>query len=309
MLTHRGFSAWIMVDGKPLPEYLVAVDNNSHRVSCWIPSEEGQAFTVFWKDHGGKVDTCAFITLDGFVVPGRFLFGEGLASRQGVRTSKSSERPFMFQRIEAKDEQNTSEAGGKEVGMVTLRIKRIERLAAKPANMIQNVPQTILGKRKAGELRIGFGEEMKTVDQYATTWSVKPYGAKSTGEQKANTYVSFVFRYRSRDFLESQGILTEPEAPMIPVVPQRPTVRRVVSMPSTMPIYSPSPSPPKKKQKFPIVRGQQTNKPLSNTRRAASYVVPSKKHGFPGQGVILFHDGPNISVGSEGSSTEDGGSQ
>lgn len=42
MLTHRGFSAWIMVDGKPLPEYLVAVDNKSHRVSCWIPSEEGQ---------------------------------------------------------------------------------------------------------------------------------------------------------------------------------------------------------------------------------------------------------------------------
>jgi type VI protein secretion system component VasK len=42
MLTYRGFSAWIMVDGKPLPEYLVAVDNKTHRISCWIPSEEGQ---------------------------------------------------------------------------------------------------------------------------------------------------------------------------------------------------------------------------------------------------------------------------
>lgn len=42
MLTHRGFSAWIVVDGKPLPEYLVAVDQNQHRVSCWVPSEEGK---------------------------------------------------------------------------------------------------------------------------------------------------------------------------------------------------------------------------------------------------------------------------
>lgn len=46
------------------------------------------------------MDTCAFITLDGFVVPGRFLFGEGVASREGVRTSKTTERPFMFQNVD-----------------------------------------------------------------------------------------------------------------------------------------------------------------------------------------------------------------
>jgi hypothetical protein len=56
---------------------------------------------VHWKDHGGKVDTCSFITLDGFVVPGRFLFGEGETWRQGVRSSMNTERPFMFQRVEA----------------------------------------------------------------------------------------------------------------------------------------------------------------------------------------------------------------
>jgi hypothetical protein len=42
MLTHRGFSAWIVVDGNPLPEYLITVDENAHKVSCWIPSEEGK---------------------------------------------------------------------------------------------------------------------------------------------------------------------------------------------------------------------------------------------------------------------------
>lgn len=42
MLTHRGFSAWIVVDGEPLPEYLVSVDEARHEVSCWIPGEPGK---------------------------------------------------------------------------------------------------------------------------------------------------------------------------------------------------------------------------------------------------------------------------
>lgn len=41
MLTHRGFSAWVASNGKLLPEYLIAVDEQSHRVSCWIPGVEG----------------------------------------------------------------------------------------------------------------------------------------------------------------------------------------------------------------------------------------------------------------------------
>ena len=45
------------------------------------------------------MDTCGFIILDGFVVPGRFLFGQGITSRGGVRASKSTERPFMFQKV------------------------------------------------------------------------------------------------------------------------------------------------------------------------------------------------------------------
>jgi hypothetical protein len=46
------------------------------------------------------VDTCSFITLDGYVVPGRFLFGTGVAWRQGVRTGPSTERPFIFSNVE-----------------------------------------------------------------------------------------------------------------------------------------------------------------------------------------------------------------
>ena len=44
------------------------------------------------------MDSCGFIVLDGLVVPGRFLFGQGITSRGGLRASRSTERPFMFQK-------------------------------------------------------------------------------------------------------------------------------------------------------------------------------------------------------------------
>ncbi|KAH7889391.1 hypothetical protein F5I97DRAFT_522000 [Phlebopus sp. FC_14] len=96
MLTHRGFSAWITSEGEQLREYLVAVDDNANKVSCWIPSEAGKHFSVHWRDEGTSVHSCSFISLDGFLVPGRFLFGLGEASREGIRTGPITERPFIF---------------------------------------------------------------------------------------------------------------------------------------------------------------------------------------------------------------------
>jgi hypothetical protein len=55
---------------------------------------------INWRDEGSKIDTAAHITLDGFVVSGRFLFGEGHASRGGVRRSVYSERPFIFSKVD-----------------------------------------------------------------------------------------------------------------------------------------------------------------------------------------------------------------
>jgi hypothetical protein len=47
------------------------------------------------------------------------------------------------------------EVPSKDVGMVILRIKQIDRLSGRPANAIQEIPETISGKRKAGELCVG----------------------------------------------------------------------------------------------------------------------------------------------------------
>ena len=164
-------------------------------------------------------------------MPGRFLFGQGITSRGGVRASKSTERPFMFQKVPeigtfpvpffpawywglflVADSPQRSAA--KEAGMITLKIKRITRVFNRPPNAIQSIPGlAVLGKRQVGDLCIGsesstliggidwhvfrFGEEVQAFEQYSSTWSVLPYDEDVPGATKPSTYVSFVFRYRS----------------------------------------------------------------------------------------------------------------
>lgn len=206
MLNHRGFSAWITVGDEALPEYLVAVDDEAHRVSCWIPGDEGKNFTVWWTDHGGKVDTCSFIVLDGMPVPGRFLLGEGTAYRSGARSGPYKERPFTFTSVPGNTD-DTSENAKPGVGTIVLKIKRVDRIACQPANAIQPLPitSTIPAKRRAGDLGIGLGPEKDAPMQYPLTWQVNPHD-KVAGSRLPPTYVSFVFRYRSPEFLDAQGI-------------------------------------------------------------------------------------------------------
>jgi len=298
MLTHRGFSAWIVVDGKPVPEYLVAEDNQAARVSCWIPSEEGQKFSVHWKDHGGKVDSCAFISLDGVVVPGRFLFGTGETFRQGVRSSMNTERPFVFQKVE--EDEPSSHPVNKDVGMITLRIKRIKRVASRPANPMQELP-SVLGKRKTGDLCIGFGEDTQAYDQYAYTWSVKPYEKDAPASARTpSTYVSFVFRYRSREFLQMQGIMPDSDVASSPPT-TRASMRRVSSAPAmpapgaepTLITPRASPTPPRKKHKSGIEQKpylpsgtRRPRRPSADLRRTVSYQVASRE--FSGAPALKF---------------------
>ncbi|KDQ33459.1 hypothetical protein PLEOSDRAFT_152889 [Pleurotus ostreatus PC15] len=239
MLTYRGFSAWIACEGQPLPEYLVAVEEDVRQVSCWIPSEEGKSFAVFWRDNtdpapapappaqstqpaqpeqpAHPIDSCGFITLDGLVVPGRFLFGSGTASRAGVRSGPNTEKPFVFLRV---GEEEGDGGGGvdassslkpkKDLGTIILRIRRVLRVEGCPANPIKAVPSKVLGKRKTGDVGIGFGDDVPAYYQSPATWEVQPY--PEDAHLGAASYVTFVFRYRSAEFLESQGIMPSPRA-------------------------------------------------------------------------------------------------
>lgn len=207
MITYRGFTAWISCNNVPLPEFEVVENEAVHRVTCWIPSIAGQRFSIHWRDEGGGIDTAAYINLDGTVVSGRFLFGHGEASRDGFRTGATTERPFMFMKVDESSEPRLPPKQANETGTIILRIKRIKRTTSKVANRIQPTPVEVASRTR--EHCIGYGPERDTYEQYSTTWSFEPYDASSPG-----SYATFVFRYRSAEFLASEGIITSTELPI-----------------------------------------------------------------------------------------------
>ncbi|KAG7092594.1 hypothetical protein E1B28_008937 [Marasmius oreades] len=300
MLFHRGFSAWIVVNGQPLPEYLVAVNSDTHQVSCWIPSEEGQRFSVHWQDHGGNVDTCAFISLDGFIAPGRFLFGCGATSRFGVRTSQNTERPFVFRKV---TESTVLSPSSTDVGMIVLKIKRIKRTGQQPVDTLQRLSHGPQGSRQQGDIYVGFGEESQAFERWDYTWKVEPH-TDGTGDTSSGspTYVSFVFRYRSYEFLQAQGIVPPMSSSSSTTPTGRGPVRRIMSAPAVP--NNGQPPPPLPNSSFKIQRHvhelsagfpSSIHRNSPEARRTTSW-VPSismaLNSGYPGTHLLVNPRGP-----------------
>jgi hypothetical protein len=310
MLSLRGFSAWIVVDGLPVPEYLTAVNTKQNQVSCWIPSEEGKTFSVHWSDAGGKVDTMGFISLDGVVVPGRFLLGSGTTYRSGVRTSKTTEAPFVFKKIQdSKDglEASPSASSKSEAGMITLKIKRVTRTAPRPANSYQDLSKIPQARPSAGDLCTGFGAESKSYEQSPFTWDIKP--ADSSQSKEIATYVSFVFRYRTREFLQAQGIMETAQVLRThsPKQPLRAPIRRIVSAPAGAAPPTPSPTPPlrtpkeESKPKPYIMDPYPLRRPTVDVRRTTSWRAVTTGPDGPSNFMYFGMPSPVSAVKRDGS--------
>ncbi|KAG2157225.1 hypothetical protein DEU56DRAFT_763539 [Suillus clintonianus] len=283
MLTYRGFSACIISEGNLISEYLVAVDETENKISCWIPSEAGKTFSVHWRDEGTRVRSCAFITLDGFVVPGRFLWGGGETFRNGVRTGPQTERPFVFAQSPSS---GASGQSTQDAGCITLKVKQVELEGSKPANPLQKIPDWN-AQSHVGDHCVGYGEEMKTYEQSPTTWKVKP-----SDKHGNKTHVTFVFRYRSPEWLIAQGILSAE----VHGRASRPEKRRVASAPVAQLVnapITPSPSPPNPNsaELNALSPGQGQVRPARSVR-TVSVKGRGRHDKYPGEGLMDFQVGP-----------------
>ncbi|KAL0577871.1 hypothetical protein V5O48_004107 [Marasmius crinis-equi] len=308
MLTHRGFSAWIVVNNQPLPEYLVALNAETNQVSCWIPSEEGQKFSVFWEDKNqGGVDTMAFVNLDGFMAPGRFLLnGQGRTFRSGVRTGQNTERPFVFRKVTESSIISPSPASpSSAVGMIVLKIKRVKRVANWANNQLQELSQGPQGSRQSGDMYVGFGENDTVSDRWDYTWGVQPLPEDGRPNDAIPTYVTFIFRYRTYEFLQAQGIAQGPPPPTSSAATRAP-VRRILSAPVSGSSQQPrvlTTSSQMMRYAEQLSAGvpsvlDHPNRPSLEARRTASWVptisvpIPARNAGYAGQHVLVPPNAP-----------------
>ncbi|KAF8274373.1 hypothetical protein EI94DRAFT_679993 [Lactarius quietus] len=218
MLRLREFTAWISCEGSPLPVFQPVIDADNSRVTCWIACDKGEAFRVHWRDEGSRVDTAAYITLDGYKVPGHYLWGKGETSRGGIRTGPNTERPFTFANFD--EELAVTEchhtANRREPGTIVLRVRRISLTRVGEPNPVPQIPPPARAGDKETDLRVMFGSPEPAVPQTPTI-SFESYDKENPG-----SYVTFVFRYRTKEFLISQGLFHSASEKMYRFVPVLP---------------------------------------------------------------------------------------
>ncbi|KAF9475863.1 hypothetical protein BDN70DRAFT_883194 [Pholiota conissans] len=207
-LWHKNICAWISTNQGIVHEQSIYVDYNTDIVNCYIAGMAGQTFTVWWRNNDKNFSTSTILSLDGITVPGKILQGVGTARRSGSRVSGNTERPFVFEDLTAG--LLTSEVP-MDNGVITLTVTRVKLLERQTATALAPLPSTaVLGKRKAVcGFQVGFGEEALTVPRQDCTWKIAPLEVDTLGSPP-KPFVTFVFRYRSLEYLHTRGLLYPP---------------------------------------------------------------------------------------------------
>ncbi|PFH48370.1 hypothetical protein AMATHDRAFT_5864 [Amanita thiersii Skay4041] len=185
MPEYAHFEVEIKVDDKVLQEYAINVNDEAKTVTCWVPSETGKAFAVWWKNFNPVTDTIGQVYLDGTKAGKKGLHkGQRRKVKKSyLRISETMVRPFVFSTLTLTDDDAHLDTPLNDLGEIKLAISRC---TVKP------------NSGKALVHRAGFG------DQYTRSYDgVVNYN-------KFEVLATFIFKYRPLDFLQANGIVPKP---------------------------------------------------------------------------------------------------
>ncbi|KAH7106370.1 hypothetical protein BKA62DRAFT_651023 [Auriculariales sp. MPI-PUGE-AT-0066] len=211
MLQHKGFSAWIVSNDEELDEYTVTVKDDV--VECWIVSKKGQTFAVCWQnDNERKIATSGHVFVDGNDVASAIMRPQRIShvERNGARISSSNVRPFVFDELQLTDDDKIApvrDPSAQHIGTIRLEITRVvlgAEIEFKPANVGDRGPVHEKAK-KAGSHVTRYGKSQRSAKGKTAAITTAPY---DMGRDKP--WVTFVFRYRNREFLLAQDIIPNP---------------------------------------------------------------------------------------------------
>ncbi|TFK57923.1 hypothetical protein BDN72DRAFT_884319, partial [Pluteus cervinus] len=197
------FSAWIQVDDEDsLPEY--ALESSGHTVSCWIPSKAGKEFAVCWGSTHLRYTCSGLVTIDGIECGATLLQypqdeHEASIMLDSVKTGASTCRSLVFSTVNLTDNDQYLDDGDKDFGEIKLVLKKSE-ITGSASGMFDDVSNDFDRDLKVHERLkknldhcVVLGEETRSHESGVTT-------------KDSRTVATFIFRYRSLDVLQANGI-------------------------------------------------------------------------------------------------------
>ncbi|KAL4064627.1 hypothetical protein J3A83DRAFT_643511 [Scleroderma citrinum] len=147
-------------------------------------------------------------------------------TQEGIRTSSTSLRPYMFSRLELTDEDEYLDKSSKHLGEIRLDVWRaITESQSSTSSTYHGIPETE-GKiheraKKALSHCIGYGSDVPTATiKFVSTTLI---GAKPLA--------TFIFRYREYNILRANGIIPKPaENKSAPQLDQNPAQQDILDL-------------------------------------------------------------------------------
>ncbi|ORY50199.1 hypothetical protein BCR35DRAFT_310768 [Leucosporidium creatinivorum] len=233
-----GCSAWVSVDGKPLPVYSIGTEGIKR--FGYIEAVEGAHFQVHFAE-GREASPPDDFNLDVYL-DGRWVRGSThtktaavfrmpldhphrLKTFSAARINPTTERPFLFSKIAQTDDDELAckeERVIKGIGSIQLRMMRIKDVEDKIEQMeTQDLPDLVLHEQ-AKKVKLSHQTSLGP----ARVTEVKRIAMKfNLIDSPSNPFVNFEFRYRSRALLELEGdapAIPGPRPPLFPADPAPP---------------------------------------------------------------------------------------
>ncbi|THU76202.1 hypothetical protein K435DRAFT_974512 [Dendrothele bispora CBS 962.96] len=209
MLTLGDFSAWITVDGVPLQEYDIRMKDSE--IACWIPSEAGKEFKVKLRAER-NICVPSYVYLDGKYAGGRIFRAGRVVSEadvSGTYTSPTSQKPFMFSRLDLTDDDAYLDTNHAQIGEIKVVFHEgvvvAENLGFAPSSFKEPGKVHERSKKAIGH-QVGLGTEKQVPHETISRCRC------------LRTLATMIFRYRPIDVLRANGLA--PPAPKPPAEPQ-----------------------------------------------------------------------------------------
>ncbi|KAG8987963.1 hypothetical protein FRB93_004331 [Tulasnella sp. JGI-2019a] len=220
MLSFRGISASIRVDGKDLDHYQPEFDDETKTATCWIPSEAGRCYSIRWQQDtnmGHGASAAGRIFLDGTkdMKAGAYtsFHSNRFAECHGAPISSSTERPFMFANIILTDDHAaTTSTAPLDVGSIKLTIQRVRKTGKMlPEKNRDHISGSVLVLHERSKKAGGHATQLGPIRSVQTTRTVQ--ASEPYSHEDHHPYVTFLFRYRPAAILEASGIMPRLEPP------------------------------------------------------------------------------------------------